>query len=741
MSEKETLHEMSEEQDIVYQYINQGKNVIVDACAGSGKSTTILSIAQKMPNTTFLQITYNSMLRKEVKAKVKGLELENIKVQTFHSLCVKYYLLSAYTDTGIRYVLYNKLEPRLKIPEIQILVLDEAQDMTYLYFQFIVKYIKDSGSKNIQLLILGDYMQGLYEFKGSDIRFLTNASTIWEPLNQLKIQEFEKCTLRMSYRITKPMADFVNNIMLGETRLLACRDGEPVTYIRNSRYVLEKIVIIEIMNIIQNGGKPSDIFVLGASVKGITSHIRKMENILVENSIPCHVPMMENMDIDEKVIEGKVVFSTFHGVKGRQRKYVFVTNFDNTYMTFFGRDLNPNQCPNTLYVATTRATQGLYLLENDNSNTDRPLDFLKMNHFEMKNQNYIKFKGTPRGVFYEKNAEKRKTAGPVKHDVTPTNLISFLKESIIEEISPILDRIFVKISNETEEDLIDIPVLLRTRTGFYEDISDLNGIAIPCIYYDHIIKKFDETNTKTNNNILYETIQNSLLETRSNEYTYLKKIIAEELPEECNTISDYLYLANIYVAVQERLYFKLKQIERDEYEWLTQPIVDKCLSRFDEIIGQENPTKPPLIENMIIHHGMETETATLNAILLPHFQKNDENEENQEVLFRFSAKTDLITEKCVWELKCTSKITIEHLLQVVVYAWIWRNIYPEGEQGEQEQDKKEFKILNIKSGEILKLEATPEELTHIMVLLLQGKYGTYEKKTDEEFIEDCIKIV
>jgi len=537
----------------------------------------------------------------------------------------------------------------------------------------------------------------------------------------------------MSYRITKPMADFVNNVMLGETRLLACRDGEPVIYIRNSRYVLEKIVIIEIMNIIQNGGKPSDIFVLGASVKGITSHIRKMENILVENNIPCHVPMMENMDIDEKVIEGKVVFSTFHGVKGRQRKYVFVTNFDNTYMTFFGRDLDPIQCPNTLYVATTRATQGLYLLENDNSNTDRPLHFLKMDHFEMKKQDYIKFKGTPRGVFYEKNAEKKKIVGPIKHDVTPTNLISFLKESIIEEISPILDRIFVKISNETEEDLIDIPVLLRTCTGFYEDISDLNGIAIPCIYYDHIIKKFDTTNTNSNN-ILYETIQTSLLETRPNEYTYLKKIINEELPEECTTISDYLYLANIYVAVQERLYFKLKQIDRDEYEWLTQPIVDRCVSRFDDIIGQENPTKPPLIEHMIIHHGMETETAKLNTILLPYFQeKKDEKEEKQEIVFRFSAKTDLITEKCVWELKCTSKITIEHLLQVIIYAWIWRNIYPE--------EEKEFKILNIKSGEILKLEATIEELTNIIVLLLQGKYGTYEKKTDEEFTEDCIKYI
>ena len=32
--------------------------------------------------------------------------------------------------------------------------------------------------------------------------------------------------------------------------------------------------------------------------------------------------MIEDAKIDEKVIEGKVVFSTFHCVKGRQRSYV-----------------------------------------------------------------------------------------------------------------------------------------------------------------------------------------------------------------------------------------------------------------------------------------------------------------------------------------------------------------------------------------------------------------------------------
>ena len=180
--EKTILYEMSNEQRKVYDHIKEGKNVVVDACAGSGKSTTILSIAKELPKKQFLQTTYNSMLKKEIKIKIDDLQLENLSVQTFHSLCVKYYLLSAYTDTGIRYVICNNTPPRLKIPPLDILVIDEAQDMTFLYYQFMVKYIRDSGFQNIQLLILGDYMQGLYEFKGADTRFLTHADKIWEKM-------------------------------------------------------------------------------------------------------------------------------------------------------------------------------------------------------------------------------------------------------------------------------------------------------------------------------------------------------------------------------------------------------------------------------------------------------------------------------------------------------------------------------------------------------------------------------
>ena len=321
--------ELSAEQANILLHIENGKNVVVDSCAGTGKTTLILSVAKALHNKKLLQMTYNSMLRYEVKDRVKRSNIENMQVHTFHSLAVRYYLPTSFTDTGIRYILLKDLDPIVALPRFDVFVLDEAQDMTFIYFQFMAKVARDAGSP-IQLLILGDYMQGLYEFKGADIRFLTMADIIWSEFASLASPEFQKCTMKMSYRITNPMCSFVNRVMLGKDRMDACKPGEPVNYIRNTRQNMERVVAAEILKLFEEGYVPSDIFVLGPSVKGVKSHIRQLENILSERGIPCHVPMLENDKIDERVIDKKVVFSTFHCVKGRERKIVVVLGFDKS---------------------------------------------------------------------------------------------------------------------------------------------------------------------------------------------------------------------------------------------------------------------------------------------------------------------------------------------------------------------------------------------------------------------------
>jgi superfamily I DNA/RNA helicase len=187
------MNPLSEEQSFVIQHIKNGENAIVNAVAGSGKSTTVLSIATSTKSLKTIQFTYNSMLRHEIKEKTETLGIKNLDVHTYHSMAVKYYYSGAYTDTGIRHILANKLAPRIHIPKKDIVVIDEAQDMTPLYFQLVVKFTMDMNHP-FQLVVLGDFMQGLYEFKGADTRFLTLAHKIWERHPLLKSQVFHLCS-------------------------------------------------------------------------------------------------------------------------------------------------------------------------------------------------------------------------------------------------------------------------------------------------------------------------------------------------------------------------------------------------------------------------------------------------------------------------------------------------------------------------------------------------------------------
>lgn len=714
------LYPMSEEQRNVYNHINEGKNVIVDACAGSGKSTTILSIARELPDVAILQFTYNSMLRHEIREKVQELELENLEVHTYHSFGVKYYSTHAHTDTGIRSFLLANTPPRNPLNKYDLVVLDECQDMTLLYFQLVATMVRDmciGTDHKIQLLVLGDYMQGLYEFKGADIRFLTEATSCWKGFSYLKSQEFIQATLQTSYRITNQMADFVNKDMLGEQRIKACRDGGPVVYIRRPRYILEKIVVYNIKQLLEQGESPSDIFVLGGSVKGPNSPIRKMENVLTQNDIPCHVPMFETDAMDERVIEGKVVFSTFHTVKGRQRKYVFVVGFDNSYF-FIARDLPKDKCPNTLYVGNTRATHGLFLLDNDSC---MPLDFLKQNQHVMKQSSYIDFKGMPQTIFHDPREKDDIEIIPTYH-VSPTELIKFLSEDLLELITPLVDKLFTLEKGEEEEDeALDIPKVHYTGRGFFEDVSDLNGIALPAYYYDYI-----NPEAREGEDSIRKLLKTSIIEMKDNDHLFLRDHNAS-LPEKCETIQDYLHLANVYVAFQEKLYFKLKQIRKNDYTWLDNTLLEKCRERFDAFLKPEfeGGDEKPDIEYSMLHYNQDGLQAPLEKALFPYFGNN--------MKFRFSARLDLLSKTRIYELKCTTIVTLEHKLQVILYAWIWAYLHP--------TEYREIYIFNVRNNEKWKLKADLEDWNFIVVELLKHKYCERPVLENEGFVEKCRAVL
>ena len=694
----------SEEQCQVVNAIQENHNVIVDACAGSGKSTTVLTCAKTLHTNKFIQITFNKQLQTEVQEKIIEEKLQNIQVYTYHGLAVKYYSSDCHNDSGIRKMLRENTPFRTEIPSFDVMVLDETQDMTKVYFDLIQKFILDMGEP-IQLLILGDEKQALYGFKGADARFLTMADQCWRHFPALKTDSFEVHPLRMSYRITNSMRRFVNEAMLGENRMQSCREGPPVVYIRRSMYDA-RILYCMIQKLIQTEqASYDDFFILCRSLKLTNWSVRQLENILVQNNIPCFIPSNENKDdLDSRVIENKVVFSTFHASKGRQRPYVIVLGFDDSHFSHFARDKDPNICPNELYVACTRATKKLFVWESMDRKTSI-CPFVKKSHNEMMSCPYISFQGIPSGR--KPQIEEPETYEIKKYCVQPTELIRFLPESSLDVISPVVDSMFTVL--QPAENTIDIPSVHFTSNGYCEEVSDINGIVLPLMFFNHFYKKKE--------NVLQDMIHNNMKDISKKHHAFLHDIV-DKMPSECEDVSEYLYVANILNATQEMLYSRLKQIPKDEYTWVTQETLEICYARLECALQNETNPETWQSESYIIHKNNEIDHVHIDELLMHSLKDID-------TIYRFTARADLITPTSLWELKCTSQLSMDHKLQLIVYAWLYFV---------KNKEEKKFYLFNIKTNELLSLDASIEQLTYVVAEIIRGKYYEPTVLSDEEFI-------
>jgi hypothetical protein len=342
-----------------------------------------------------------------------------------------------------------------------------------------------------------------------------------------------------------------------------------------------------------------------------------------------------------------------------------------------------------------------------------------MTHNEMRIKPYIDFRGMPRAKFEEESVNSKNQNSDEKplHKVNPTELTKFISESVLEEITSLLETLFIKESGEPDQ--IPLPTTVQTSSGFYEDVSDLNGIAIPALLYDYISALYD-TSDEPPTGILYKMIRENLSQTKPNKHLFLKN---QPLVSNCENIGDYLYMANVLEAAQEKLYFKVKQIKRDEYTWLSSGLLSECKKRMMNILGKEIQKREPMTEYPIVSYDDEYATDRINDALGPFMTDR----------FAFSARVDLLTHETLWELKCTGEITTEHMIQTVVYAWIMRTIDP--------KFSKTVKIFNIRLGLVLRLDASIEQLTTIVVSLLKGKYERAPPSTEADFLSECQKII
>ena len=143
----------SPEQQRIIQAVQQGQCVTVKACAGSGKTTCMLQVAQQVllaqPHRNVVIITYNRSLADECKVRIAKLHQiqQRIHCYTIHGLVSRYAGQICNDDNKLLQTLqvwdrnhgitFNTHGRSSVPPPLDLVMLDEAQDLRPLFHKLL----------------------------------------------------------------------------------------------------------------------------------------------------------------------------------------------------------------------------------------------------------------------------------------------------------------------------------------------------------------------------------------------------------------------------------------------------------------------------------------------------------------------------------------------------------------------------------------------------------------------------
>lgn len=731
----------SNEQKNIIDISSQNKNIIVKANPGSGKTTTCAYLAQSLPRDNILLVTFGRRLTDSTNERLYQLKIQNMKACTYHSFCNAFYKTNVTNDLEMEKVIENKTSidsSALKIP-FDLIIIDEIQDMTSLYFQLIWKFTRDHNQlfqKSPRLCLLGDAHQCIYSYKQADSRYLTLGNYFFQCFNTYS---WETLPLSISFRLSTEVCDFINHCMLGKNLLFSNKTtGIIPTYIRciGGEY--------EIFNQCDKNGMifrqlehalyhqkyaPEDIFILSPSIKSNMTPCKKLVNTFKEQhpEIDFYVPISDEETVDEKYTKGKISVCTYHQSKGLERKVVLILGFDNSYFKYYNINTNPNICPNEIYVPTTRSLESLIMIENSHCG---PLPFLKTQYLErycqiIENQTLFDVEpietcntSTTSTTSTITSITTKKNKNPIRKAVE--TFISHLPMDIIKDC---LQHIQIK-ELQSPTTTIDLPFEIIKKNGTVESVSNINGIIIP-IWFEY---------SKTGRiSILDSMIKEKKLYQHLTFLTKLKNKIQHQHPV---NLEEVLKLSNIWDAFRSGYHHKMSQITK--YDWINTTHIAPCMDRLDKLIQDNMSNDSNDFNNS---NGFNNSNTTSPPLLFEHrVEYNDLNSDSNIIL---TGSIDMICGDHIYELKCTKSIGLNHFIQLALYMYLYEKkmnqptLINRNNNHNNTTNNRRYYIYNILTDQKYEITSTLENLTGLVQVIQQHKNSPLSSISDQEMLQNC----
>lgn len=320
-----------------------GKNILVDACIGSGKTTTIQALCNAMKKKSILYLTYNRLLKLDAKDKIKN---ANVTVQNYHGFAYSQ-LVAQKIRCGVGELIrtYNRVKPPCR-KKYDVLILDEYQDIDEDISKML--YTLKEKFPNMQLIAVGDMAQKIYDYTALDVEAFINDF----------LGNFERMTFTRCFRLSDVYAAAIGHAW-----------GKPIIGV-NTDCEVEVHDEEYIYNFLKDH-EPKEILCLGARTGKMVDMLNRLESDFPQKfnkyTVYASISDTDKGRVDPNSSVG--IFTTFDSSKGLERDICVIFDYDSAYWST--RSTKPNTryeiLRNIFLVAASRGKRKIIFCGNESS--------------------------------------------------------------------------------------------------------------------------------------------------------------------------------------------------------------------------------------------------------------------------------------------------------------------------------------------------------------------------------------
>lgn len=352
--------------NIVYE--DFGKNILVIACAGSGKTVSMICRIKNMLDSgiddkSIMLTTFTRDAAADMKNKLHDIMgyTTGITIGTIDSIS-KYFVdrfehsskmkLKDVTEYNYLFLKAIRDNPGI-IKQYKYMFIDEFQDINDVQYEIIKEFSKQGST----IFCVGDDAQNIYTFRGSKVDYILNFEKLFDSSKTMYlVQNFRSCkeVIDLANASIEKSENSVPKIMVqGNFDISGTRPY--VEYCRSAASQ-NKQVVQRILSLISDGVAEHDIVVLSP----INQPLYMIEELLTKHNVK-NVYLDGKSDVKTRKKPWHVCLCTIHKSKGLEWDHVIMMNVSDELLPKIKTPSNIEESRRLFYVGITRARKSLHI--------------------------------------------------------------------------------------------------------------------------------------------------------------------------------------------------------------------------------------------------------------------------------------------------------------------------------------------------------------------------------------------